>query len=183
MKEKVLLDAQHISIIIDRLCRELIEHHDDFSQSAIIGLQPRGILLSRRIHERLKQLLPKSTILYGELDISFYRDDFRRRENVVLPSEMKIDFIVEKKKVILIDDVLFTGRTIRAALDALTAYGRADVVELLVLIDRRFSRELPIEATYSGYDVDSRLNDKIVVDLKTAPGKDEVRLVTQPQSV
>ncbi|MBX7205654.1 MAG: bifunctional pyr operon transcriptional regulator/uracil phosphoribosyltransferase PyrR [Bacteroidia bacterium] len=178
MKEKLLLDQKRLSIIIDRLCHQLIENHNGFNDSAIVGLQPRGVLLSRRIHQRMKEITGNNNLLYGELDITFYRDDFRRRESVLIPSEQKIDFIIENKNVILIDDVLFTGRTIRAAMDALTAFGRPSSVELMVLIDRRYSRELPIEATYVGHVVDSRNNDKVVVDLKQTGTKDAVWLIT-----
>ena len=170
------------SIIIDRLCHQLIENHNGFNDTAIVGLQPRGVLLSRRINQRMKEITGNENLLYGELDITFYRDDFRRRESVLIPNEQKIDFIIENKNVILIDDVLFTGRTIRAAMDALTAFGRPSSVELMVLIDRRYSRELPIEATYVGYVVDSRNNDKVIVDLKQAGTKDSVWLITNTEN-
>jgi pyrimidine operon attenuation protein/uracil phosphoribosyltransferase len=182
MKEKLLLDQERLSIIIDRLCHQLIENHNGFNDTAIVGLQPRGVLLSRRINQRMKEITGNENLLYGELDITFYRDDFRRRESVLIPNEQKIDFIIENKNVILIDDVLFTGRTIRAAMDALTAFGRPSSVELMVLIDRRYSRELPIEATYVGYVVDSRNNDKVIVDLKQAGTKDSVWLITNTEN-
>ena len=100
MKEKLLLDQKRLSIIIDRLCHQLIENHNGFNDSAIVGLQPRGVLLSRRIHQRMKEITGNNNLLYGELDITFYRDDFRRRESVLIPSEQKIDFIIENKNVI-----------------------------------------------------------------------------------
>lgn len=178
MPQKQILDPAKIALIIDRLAHQLLENHGDFSSSAIIGLQPRGVLFSRRVYRRLAEILGKKDILYGELDITFYRDDFRRRDTPLLPNELRIDFIIENKKIILIDDVLFTGRSIRAALDALTAYGRPTAVELLVLIDRRYSRELPIEATYTGFTVDTRTNDKVAVDLKENTKNDAVWLIT-----
>lgn len=156
----------------------MIENHDDFNDSVIIGLQPRGVNLSNRIAKQLRQFLPGKTILSGNLDITFFRDDFRRRENVIVPSATQIDFIIENKKVILVDDVLYTGRTIRAALDALLAFGRPSKVELVVLIDRKFSRHLPIEPDYVGKAIDTIMSDKVKVTWNETDGKDEVWLFT-----
>jgi pyrimidine operon attenuation protein/uracil phosphoribosyltransferase len=102
-------------------------------------------------------------IKFGLLDVTFYRDDFRRSEKVLKANKTKINFSIENKTVILIDDVLFTGRSIRAAMDALQAFGRPRAVQLLNLIDRRFSRELPIQPDYCGTQVDSRLNQRVKV--------------------
>jgi pyrimidine operon attenuation protein/uracil phosphoribosyltransferase len=178
MNAKPILDKKKFAITIDRLCYELIEKHGDFSQTALIGLQPRGIYLSRRIHERISQLLNTKQILYGELDIAFYRDDFRRGNEQILPSELKMNFSVEDKHIVLIDDVLYTGRTIRAALDALTDFGRPAKVELLTLIDRRYSRHLPIQPDYVGMTVDARSNDKVKVEWKETSKADTVYIIT-----
>jgi len=140
-------------------------------------LQPRGIYLARRIRKALEQILPGNPALFGELDTSFYRDDFRRRE-IQSPSQTNIDFIVEGKKVILIDDVLFTGRTIRSGLDALIDFGRPSKVELLVLVDRRYSRQLPIEPDYIGIQVDTITSEKVVVSWKETDGDDAIWLLT-----
>jgi pyrimidine operon attenuation protein/uracil phosphoribosyltransferase len=178
MSAKVILDKQQFAITIDRLCFELIEKHGDFSNTALIGLQPRGIYLSRRIHARIQEILSNHKILYGELDIAFYRDDFRRNDEPILPSELKMEFSVEQKNIVLMDDVLYTGRTIRAALDALSDFGRPAKVELLCLIDRRYSRHLPIQPDYVGMSVDSRSNDKVKVEWKETSKQDAVQMIS-----
>ncbi len=178
MANPILLDGQKFQITIQRLCRQLIENHNDFSNSVIIGIQPRGIYLAKRIAEELRKILPGKTILQGDLDITFFRDDFRRRESPLLPNQTRIDFIVEGKKVIMIDDVLWTGRTIRAAMDAMLAFGRPGKVELLVLVDRRYSRDLPVAADYIGIEVDSIASQKVVVSWKETDGEDKVVLVS-----
>ena len=146
MENKVILNSKEISIIIDRLCHELIEGHSDFSNTILIGLQPRGVYLCERIRSSLESINSNLIIENGSLDITFYRDDFRRRETPLIPSVTNIDFSIENKNIVLVDDVLFTGRTIRSGLDALLSFGRPKSVELLVLIDRRFRRDLPIDA-------------------------------------
>ncbi len=164
MQKRLILTSELLSITVDRLCQQLIENHNDFSNTVILGLQPRGVHFSDLLIEHLRKLT-KSEINYGYLDTTFYRDDFRRRENPVKANATKIDFIIEEKKVILIDDVLFTGRTVRAALDAMMAYGRPKKVELLVLIDRKYSRDLPISPDYVGKDVNTIETQKVLVDI------------------
>jgi pyrimidine operon attenuation protein/uracil phosphoribosyltransferase len=178
MKPIVLIDPVQFNLIVDRLAHQLIENHRDFSESVILGLQPRGVFLARRIHDKIKAILPDVQIEIGDLDVTFFRDDFRRREKPLAPSNTEIDFLIEGKKVILVDDVLYTGRTIRAGLDAMLSFGRPDAVELLVLIDRRFSRELPIEASYVGKAVDSIDSQRVAVSWKEIGGKDLVELQT-----
>ncbi|MGY3055101.1 pyrimidine operon attenuation protein/uracil phosphoribosyltransferase [Pedobacter sp. UYEF25] len=177
MQQKTLLDDRKIEITIKRLCRELIENHDDFTNSVLIGIQPRGIYLANRIQQELEHILGDKKILKGNLDITFYRDDFRRKDTPLNASSNSIDFLMEGKKVVLIDDVLWTGRTIRAALDALLSYGRPEKVELLVLIDRRFSRHLPIEADYIGHQVDSLDSQHVKVSWAEQDGEDKVLLL------
>ncbi len=176
MKPRIILDSKHIEITVTRLCHQLIEVHNDFSNSVIIGLQPRGIYLSKRIHTKLSEILKTKKILCGSLDTTFYRDDFRKKE--LVPNATEIDFIIEDKNVILIDDVLYTGRTIRAGLDAMLAFGRPNDVELLVLIDRRLSRHLPIQAKYIGKTIDSIASEKVKVDWKETDGSDKVTLLS-----
>src|SRR5690554_2324935 len=165
MKQSVLLDGPKFQITIQRLCRQLIENHEDFTDTVLIGIQPRGIYLGRRIKQELEEIMPANQIRYGELDITFFRDDFRREgSQPLVPSSTNIDFIMEGKKVMLMDDVLWTGRTIRSAMDALQAFGRPAKIERLVLVDRRFSRQLTIEPYYIGIQVDSnviRLNRQL----------------------
>ena len=138
----------------------------------MIGLQPRGIYLSDRIVDEIKKETSEDKIQYGKLDITFYRDDIRKELHIA--NRTDIPFSIEGKNVVLIDDVLYTGRTIRAALDALLDFGRPEKVELCVLIDRRFSRQLPIQPDYVGKSIDSILSQKIKVYWKIKDGKDEV---------
>ncbi len=170
---KRIFDKELLSITVDRLCYQLIENHNHFENTVLIGIQSRGVLVSRLIYKRLMEINPNAHIEYGELDISFYRDDFRRRE-LIVPSATKMDIVVEAKNVILIDDVLYTGRTIRAALDALLDFGRPLRVELLALIDRKFSRELPIAADYIGQSIDTIASEKVLVQLQSEDGNDGV---------
>lgn len=178
MKQGIILGNPKFQITIKRLCHQLIENHNNFDDSVLIGLQPRGIFLAKRIHQELTTILPQKSIKIGNLDVTFFRDDFRHRESPLLANTTSIDFIIENKKVILIDDVLYTGRTIRAGLDAMLAFGRPSKVELLVLIDRRYTRHLPIEPDYIGLQVDSISSEKVKVKWKETDGKDEVVLIS-----
>ena len=179
MQTLTLLDGQRFQITIQRLCHQLIENHDIFDHSVIIGIQPRGVFLANRIIEELKKTLPSVKIESGNLDITFFRDDFRRKDGLLIPSSTEIDFIIEGKKVILVDDVLWTGRTIRAAMDALQSFGRPEKVELLTLVDRRFSRHLPIEADYIGIKVDTIDSQKVIVNWKETDHEDKVILLSE----
>ncbi len=178
MQNLTLLDGQKFQITIQRLCHQLIENHDHFTNSVIIGIQPRGVFLANRIIDELQKKLPKATIKNGNLDITFFRDDFRRKDGLI-PSPTEINFFIEGKKVILVDDVLWTGRTIRAAMDALLAFGRPAKVELLTLVDRRYSRHLPIEADYIGIKVDTIDSQKVVVSWKETDKEDKVILLSE----
>lgn len=169
---KTILSEQQLAITIKRLANQLLEHHANPENTVLIGLQPRGIYLSDRIVNEIKNELPGADIQYGKLDITFYRDDIRKELHKA--NQTDIPFSIENKKVVLIDDVLYTGRTIRAALDALLDFGRPEKVELCVLIDRRFSRQLPIQADYTGKSIDSIITQKVKVLWKSKDGKDEV---------
>lgn len=174
MQPRVILDSKKLDLTITRLCHQLIEQHKDFSNSAILGVQPRGVMLADRVHKKLTEILKKKDIMYGKLDITFYRDDFRLKSKPMIADEMDIEFSLEGKNIILIDDVLYTGRTIRSALDAMLDYGRPDDVELLVLIDRRLHRHLPIQAKYAGKVIDSITTEKVKVEWKESDGVDKV---------
>lgn len=176
MNKKVILDKNLIRITLERLCFELIEHHNDFSDSVLIGLQPRGAALAKRLQKMLHQRGAKDVPL-GLLDITFFRDDFRRRSNPLQPNQTHIDFLVEDKRVIFIDDVLYTGRSVRAALDAIHSFGRPKDIELLVLIDRRFSRKLPIQPSYCGHQVDAIDSERILVEWGENERNDQISII------
>lgn len=174
--QKTLFTGRQLEITMRRLAHQVVENHLPFRDTALIGIQPRGVNLSDRIVNQIRQITGESSILYGRLDITFYRDDVHKN-NIQLPSHTDIPFSVQDKDVILVDDVLYTGRTIRSAMDALIDFGRPRKVELLVLIDRRFSRELPIEPTYTGLSVDTILTQKIKVNWANDPINDEIILI------
>jgi pyrimidine operon attenuation protein/uracil phosphoribosyltransferase len=172
---KSILTEQQLAITIKRLAHQVLESHINLDNTVLIGIQPRGVYLSDQIVEEIKKQVPLSKIQYGILDITFYRDDLRNQLHV--PNQTNILFSLEGKNVILIDDVLYTGRTIRAALDAIMDMGRPEKVELCVLIDRRFSRQLPIQPDYVGKSIDSIISQKVKVYWKKKDGKEEVVMV------
>jgi pyrimidine operon attenuation protein / uracil phosphoribosyltransferase len=159
---QILLTSHQLHLSLNRLSHQLIENITDWQNVVFIGLQPRGIHVSNKMIDIIKKLAPKESIQYGILDITFYRDDVRDELHVANTTD--IPFSIENKKVILIDDVLYTGRTIRAALDALQDFGRPQKVELCVLVDRRFNRELPIQPDYCGKAIDSIISQKVKVN-------------------
>jgi pyrimidine operon attenuation protein / uracil phosphoribosyltransferase len=172
---KTVLNEQQLAITIKRLSHQILENHVDLDNTVLIGIQPRGIFVSDQIVQQLEQLVSSNKIHYGKLDITFYRDDIRKELHI--PNHTDIPFSIENKNVVLIDDVLYTGRTIRAALDALLGVGRPSKVELCILIDRRFSRQLPIQPDYVGKAIDSIVSQKVKVFWKQRDGRDEVALV------
>ncbi len=174
---KTVLNEQQLSITLKRLAHQVLENHVDLKDTVLIGIQPRGIYVSDQVIAEIKTLLPAEKIQYGKLDITFYRDDIRKELHVANHTE--IPFSIENKNVVLIDDVLYTGRTIRAALDALLDFGRPSKVELCILIDRRFSRQLPIQPDYTGKAIDSIISQKVKVFWKAKDGKQEVVLLEQ----
>ena len=174
LKEREILDKAKMLITIERLCHQLIELHSKFENTVLIGVQPRGTYLNNRILKKLKLIIPNNYIQSGNVDISFYRDDLMRRNKPIIPEIMDMNLSLEAKNVILIDDVLFTGRSIRSAIDALMAFGRPRSVELLTLINRRFSRDLPIQPNYVGKTIDAVESEKIVVQWEEIHGIDRV---------
>jgi len=176
--DRIILDEKQFDLTIKRLAHQLIENYNDFSNTTIIGLQPRGTFLAERIKSELLSINPAFKIESGALDVTFYRDDYRRQDNPLIPSETDVNFTIEDKEVILVDDVLFTGRTIRSGLDALLAFGRPKKVALLTLINRRYKRHLPIQADYIGKNVHSIDKERVQVSWKATDGKDEVILYT-----
>jgi pyrimidine operon attenuation protein / uracil phosphoribosyltransferase len=176
MGQKILLTAKEVNIILHRLACQLIENHLDFSNTILIGIQPRGTYLANRLASILKEEYQIKDLKVGFLDITFFRDDFRRGEKTLEANRTEIDFIVEDKKIVFIDDVLYTGRSIRSALTAIQSFGRPSEIELLTLIDRRFSRHLPIQPDYRGRQVDAINNEKVLVKWQENDGEDAVYL-------
>ena len=172
---KTVLNEQQISITIKRLGHQILENHVDLKDTVLIGIQPRGIFVSDQLAKELRSLLPGQQVNYGKLDITFYRDDVAK--GIHIPNHTEIPFSIENKNVVLIDDVLYTGRTIRAAMDALMAFGRPAKVELCILIDRRFSRQLPIQPDYVGRAIDSIVSQKVKVYWKERDNRQEVVLL------
>jgi len=164
MKKSIILNSNELKITIQRLACQLIERHNDFSDTILVGLQPRGKYLCEKLVEILKSEHHIDDLKYGLLDITFYRDDFRRNKKILEPSRTDFILSVENKNIVFIDDVLYTGRTVRAALTAIESFGRPKSIELLILIDRRFSRELPIQPDYKGLQVDVYENQKVLIE-------------------
>lgn len=177
MSQKILLNAKEVNIILHRLACQLIETHHNFKQTALVGIQPRGIFLAKRIATILEKDYQITDIKLGYLDITFYRDDFRRKEKPISANTTEINFIVEDMSVVFIDDVLHTGRSIRSALTAIQSFGRPKHIELLTLIDRRFSRHLPIQPNYRGRQVDAIDNERVKVKWAENDGVDAVYLI------
>lgn len=164
-----------MALTIRRLAQQLLEDPERLANTALIGIQPRGVFLSDRLVSELRAVPGTPAFDYGRLDITFYRDDIR--QELHLPAQTDMGFSIEGKRVVLVDDVLYTGRTIRAALDALMDFGRPSKVELLVLINRRYSRELPVQPDYTGRSIDSIVSQKVRVLWQERDGRDEVLLL------
>lgn len=173
--EKTLLNSKDLKIKLSRIVHQIIEYNNDIENLAVVGIKTRGEYLGKRVVNELKAAVNKD-IPFGTLDITLYRDDLR--QNPVIPElkETDIPFKVEDTTIILVDDVLFTGRTIRAAIDAIMDYGRPSKIKLAVLIDRGL-RELPIQADYVGLNIETSSTEKIKVFLKETDKKDKVVLM------
>ena len=164
MDKHILFNNSRVNICLERLAYELLENHNDFSETVLIGLQPRGKFLSQNIVNVLKNKYSLQKLDYGYLDITFFRDDFRTKTDILIPNETNFKLNVNNKKVVFMDDVLYTGRTIRAALTAIESFGRPKSIELLILVNRRYCRELPIQADYKGFNVDVYEDQKVYVN-------------------
>ena len=165
---KTILNEQQLALTIKRLSHQILENHLDLKNTVLIGMQPRGIYVSDRIVAAIRQETAPENVQYGKLDITFYRDDVRSGLHVANKTE--IPFSVEGRQVVLIDDVLYTGRTIRAALDAMLDFGRPEKVELCILVDRHFNRQLPIQPDYVGKAIDTVTSQRV----KVLPERNEV---------
>tara|TARA_B100001093_G_scaffold289854_2_gene276802 strand:- start:715 stop:1260 length:546 start_codon:yes stop_codon:yes gene_type:complete len=177
MKSTEILNSLQVSLTIRRLCFQLIENHHNFSNTVLVGLQPNGVALVNRLKKELEKI-SGNKIVTGSLDITFFRDDFRRKQKPLVPSITNIDFSIENKIVVLVDDVFFTGRTIRSGLDAIMTFGRPLSVEFLTLIERRFTQHLPIKADYIGQSIDTINEEKVSVLWKENDGEDQILLHT-----
>jgi pyrimidine operon attenuation protein/uracil phosphoribosyltransferase len=175
MSTKVIMDSETIARAVSRIAHEILERNKGEKELRIVGIRTRGIHIARRIADKIEELEGIKPPL-GTLDITLYRDDFRRRSDIPKVQKTEIPFSVEDKNVILVDDVLYTGRTTRAAIDAIMDYGRPASIQLVVLVDRGH-RELPIQADYMGIKVMTLQNENVDVHLKETDGVDEVIVV------
>jgi pyrimidine operon attenuation protein/uracil phosphoribosyltransferase len=178
MQKRLVLDHKQIAITLSRFCHQLIENHDNFENTVLLGLQPRGALVLDKIVNRLQEI-SQIKVPSGYLDATFHRDDFRRREFPLRANETKIDFLIENKKVVLVDDVLYKGRSVRAAMDAMIAFGRPQKVELMVLIDRKFTRDFPIKPDYYGRQVNTLESQYVSVEWKSQEFKEDAIWITE----
>lgn len=176
-KAQQILDAVEIERILKRMACEILEVHKETHDVALIGIHTRGVYLARRLRERIKAF-EQAELATGEIDITLYRDDWTQMSAQPVVKTTDLPFSVDARQIILVDDVLFTGRTIRAAMDAIIDFGRPARIELAVLIDRGH-RELPIQSNYTGHHVPTRPSDMINVLLKESDGQDRVVLETQ----
>lgn len=180
MQKRLVLDQTQLSITISRFCHQLIENHDDFENTVLLGLQPRGALVLDRIIQRMQEIQQVS-LRYGYLDATFHRDDFRRRDLPLKANETKIDFLIENMKVILVDDVLYKGRSVRAAMDAMIAFGRPQKVELMVLIDRKYTRDFPIKPDYFGRQVNTLESQYVSVEWQSQGYPEDAIWITEKE--
>lgn len=172
MSNKILLNSEEVNKSITRISHEILEKNKDSKQIALIGIRTGGALLASRLQARMKEIT-KQEIPLGLLDITLYRDDLSEVGPQPDVRETSIKFDVTGKIIILVDDVLFTGRTIRCALDAIIDFGRPECIQLAVLIDRGH-RELPIKADYVGKNIPTSKQEEVVVNLNENSGKEEV---------
>ncbi|SEJ75685.1 pyrimidine operon attenuation protein / uracil phosphoribosyltransferase [Cyclobacterium xiamenense] len=180
MQKRLVLDQKQLSITISRFCYQLIENHDDFENTVLLGLQPRGALVLDRIIQRMQEIRQLS-LRFGYLDATFHRDDFRRRDLPLRANETKIDFLIENRKVILVDDVLYKGRSARAAMDAMIAFGRPQKVELMVLIDRKYTRDFPIQPDYFGRQVNTLESQYVSVEWQSQGFPEDAIWITEKE--
>lgn len=175
-QKAILLDDQAIRRALTRIAHEIIERNKGIDDCVIVGIRTRGIYIAKRLAERIEQIEGKK-ISVGEVDITLYRDDLTKKtedmEPLVKGSNIPVD--ITNQKVILVDDVLFTGRTVRAAMDAIMDIGRPAQIQLAVLVDRGH-RELPIRADYVGKNIPTSSSEKIVVELSEVDKTEQVTI-------
>lgn len=172
-KTEDVLDAVEIDRILKRMTYEILEAHKG-NDVALVGIHTRGVFLARRLSDNIRSF-EGADVVVGEIDITLYRDDWTQMSAQPVVKTTEIPFSVEDKQIILVDDVLYTGRTVRAAMDAIIDFGRPASIELAVLIDRGH-RELPIQSTYTGQCVTTDKSETVSVMLKECDGRDQVVL-------
>ena len=175
----VVMDADKIDRALTRIAHEVLERHRDIQDLVLVGIRTRGVPIAHRLQGKIAKI-EGAEIPVGILDITLYRDDLTTIGPHAVLKETKIHFPIDGKKIILVDDVLFTGRTIRAALDGLMDFGRPGTIQLAVLVDRGH-RELPIRADYGGKNVPTHLNELVEVSLREEDGDDEVRILRKSE--
>jgi pyrimidine operon attenuation protein/uracil phosphoribosyltransferase len=183
VSKKEVLEAEDVERTLRRIAHEIVEKNPDLSEIAVVGIHTRGAVLASRLHETLLELTGVEVPL-GEIDISFYRDDLQSRAKDRQPvvHATRLDFSLEGRTVILVDDVLYTGRTVRAGIDALFDYGRPARIQLAVLCDRGH-RELPIRPDYVGKNLPTSRHEKVAVSLTETDGSEGVAILTPVEVV
>lgn len=171
---RTILEKEQFNLTIERLSYQLIENYDEFQDACLIGIQTGGVQLAARLYDKLNEIQGQCHLPFGKLDITFYRDDFRTSKKPLAANTNDMPFIVEHQKVILVDDVLYTGRSVQAAMTALNHYGRPHSVKLLVLVDRRFNRQVPVRPDFLGLSVDSLDDAYVKVEWAETEGVDRI---------
>ena len=189
---RVISEKEKFDLTIERLCYHLIEDYDTFEDTCIVGIQTGGVQLAARLLQKLGEILPRQSVVkppassrgnipFGKLDITFYRDDFRTSKKPLAANVNDMPFVIENQRIILVDDVLYTGRSVQAAMTALNHYGRPKSIKLLVLVERRFNREIPVRPDYIGLSMDSL--DDAYVSVEWADTEGEDRILIYPKKV
>ena len=176
---RIISAGTQFDLTLERLCHQLIEDYDDFQNTCFIGIQTGGVQLAERLIEKLGEILRGAKIPFGKLDITFYRDDFRTSKKPLAANINDMPFVIENQRVILVDDVSYTGRSVQAALSALNHYGRPASIKLLVLVDRRFNRQLPIRPDYVGIGIDALDEAYVRVEWSDTEGEDRILILPQ----
>lgn len=178
-KGRQILSPERFKITLQRLASQIIENYSSKEAIIIVGIQEKGVILAQRLIAIIEKNYPKQKIQLGKLDITFYRDDFRMRQTPLKANATQMDFEIDAKKILLVDDVLYTGRTIQAAMSSLQDFGRVDRIELLTMVDRKFNRHLPIMSDYTGIEVDAVDEAYVSVEWEHLDGEDKVMIYSK----
>jgi pyrimidine operon attenuation protein/uracil phosphoribosyltransferase len=178
-KGRQILSPERFKITLQRLASQIIENYSSNELINVVGIQEKGVVLAERLIAIIHKAYPKQKIQLGKLDITFYRDDFRMRQTPLKANATQMDFNIDGKKILLVDDVLYTGRTIQAAMSSLQDFGRVERIELLTMVDRRFNRHLPIMTDYTGIEVDAVDEAYVSVEWEHLEGEDKVLIYSK----